>query len=85
MQLSSIRKVGELMDESCIFLLCPKFTYALVDTGHAELKEHQLEPGIDFLKAMLDMRGKAKIGGQVCIKNVGVKLAHGIFRSIEML
>lgn len=80
-----IRKVGELMDENCIFLLCPKFTYALVDTGHAELKEHQLEPGIDFLKAMLDMRGKAKIGGQVCIKNVGVKLAHGIFRSIEML
>lgn len=80
-----LRKVGEIMDENCIFLLCPKFTYALVDTGHAELKEYQLEPGIDFLKAMLDMRGKARIGGQVCIKNVGVRLAHGKFRSIEFL
>lgn len=79
-----IRKVSDVMDESCIFLLCPKFTYALTDTGHAEFREHQLVPGTDFLKAMLDMKGTAKIGGQVCIKNVGVKLAHGIFREIVM-
>ncbi len=79
-----LRKVSEVMDDSCIFLLCPKFTYAMVDTGHAELKEHQLEPGIDFLQAMLEMKGKAKIGGQVCIKNVGVKLAHGKFREIVL-
>ena len=79
-----LRRVSEVMDDSCIFLLCPKFTYAMVDTGHAELKEYQLEPGIDFLQAMLDMKGKAKIGGQVCIKNVGVKLAHGKFREIVM-
>ena len=77
-----LRKVSDLMDDSCIFLLCPKFTYALVDTGHAEFIEHQLEPGIDFMKAMLSMKGKAKIAGQVCVKNVGVKLAHGKFREI---
>ena len=79
-----LKKVEELMDDSCIFLLCPKFTYALVDTGHAEFREHQLEEGIDFLAAMLEMKGKAKIGGQVCIKNVGVKLSHGKFREIAM-
>ena len=79
-----MRKVSEIMDDSCIFLLCPKFTYALVDTGHAEFREHQLEEGVDFLKAMLEMKGKAKIGGQVCIKNVGVKLSHGKFREIVM-
>jgi hypothetical protein len=33
---------------------------------------------------MLEMKGKAKIGGQVCIKNVGVKLSHGKFREIVM-
>ncbi len=79
-----MRKVSEIMDDSCIFLLCPKFTYALVDTGHAEFREHQLEEGVDFLAAMLEMKGKAKIGGQVCIKNVGVKLSHGKFREIVM-
>lgn len=79
-----MRRVSEIMDETCIFLLCPKFTYALVDTDHAEFREHQMEPGIDFLRAMLSLKGKAKIAGQVCIKNVGVKLANGKFREIVM-
>jgi hypothetical protein len=79
-----IRNVSDIMDDSCIFLLCPKFTYALVDTGHAEFTDHQLESGIDFMQAMLSMKGKAKIAGQVCVKNIGVKLVHGIFREIVM-
>ena len=79
-----IRNVSDIMDDSCIFLLCPKFTYALVDTGHAEFTDHQLESGIDFMQAMLSMKGKAKIAGQVCVKNIGVKLVHGIFRGIVM-
>ena len=79
-----IRNVSDIMDDSCIFLLCPKFTYALVDTGHAEFTDHQLESGIDFMQAMLSMKGKAEIAGQVCVKNIGVKLVHGIFREIVM-
>ena len=79
-----LKKVGKIMDDSCIFLLCPKFTFAVIDTGFGEFREHELEPGIDFLDAMLQMRGKAKIGGQVCIKNIGVKLANGRFREIVL-
>ena len=77
-----LNKVSELMDESCIFLLCPKFAYAMIDTGFAEFADHQLEPGVDFLQAMLDMRGRVKLAGQVCIKNIGVHLAHGRFREM---
>lgn len=80
-----LRKVSEIIDDSCIFLLCPKFTYAVIDTGYAEFADHTLTPGIDFMKALLDMKGTVKIAGQVCIKNVGVKLSHGIFREIIML
>ena len=36
------------------------------------------------LEAMLQMRGRVKIGGQVCIKNIGVKLANGRFREIVL-
>ena len=79
-----LKKASELMDESCIFLLCPKFTFAVRDTGFGEFKERELEPGTDFLQAMLQMRGRAKIGGQVCIKNIGVKLANGRFREIVL-
>ena len=80
-----MKKVSETIDDSCIFLLCPKFTYALIDTGYAEFIEHQLQPGTDFLSAMLSMKGSVKIAGQVCIKNVGVRLANGIFREISMM
>lgn len=79
-----LRKAEALMDENSIFLLCPKFTYAVIDTGFGEFREHDLEPGTDFLEAMLQMRGRAKIGGQVCIKNIGVKLANGKFREIVL-
>lgn len=79
-----LKRAEALMDENCIFLLCPKFTYAVIDTGFGEFKDHELEPGVDFLEAMLQMRGKAGIGGQVCIKNIGVKLANGRFREIVL-
>jgi len=79
-----LKKVEELMDDSCIMLLCPKFTFAVIDTGFGEFREYELEPGTDFLDAMLHMRGRAMIGGQVCIKNIGVKLANGKFREIVL-
>jgi len=79
-----LKKVEAFMDDSCIFLLCPKFTYAVIDTGCGEFRDHQLDSGIDFLQAMLQMKGKVKIAGQVCIKNIGVKLANGRFREIVL-
>ena len=79
-----LNRISALMDENCIMLLCPKFTYAVIDTGFGEMKEYELEPGIGFLEAMLQMKGRAKIAGQVCIKNIGVKLANGKFREIVL-
>ena len=79
-----LKKIEGIMDDSCIFLLCPKFTYAVIDTGFGEFRDHQLEEGTDFLRAMLQMKGKVKIAGQVCIKNIGVRLANGRFREIVL-
>ena len=79
-----LKKVSGLMDENCIMLLCPKFTSAVIDTGFGEMKEYEIEPGIGFLESMLQMKGRAKIAGQVCIKNIGVKLANGKFREIVL-
>ena len=79
-----LKRIEGLMDENCIFLLCPKFAYAIIDTGFGEFTDHQLEPGVDFLQAMLAMRGQVRLAGQVCIKNIGVHLAHGRFREIVL-
>ena len=55
-----------------------------MQAGYGEFRDHQLEEGTDFLQAMLQMKGKVKIAGQVCIKNIGVKLANGRFREIVL-
>lgn len=79
-----MKKVSDIIDDTCIFLICPKFTYALIDTGNAEYVDHELGGGIGFLDALLKMKGKAKLAGQVCIKNVGVKLANGRFKEVVL-
>jgi len=76
-----IRKVSETIRDSSILLLCPKFTYALLDTGHAEYKDHPADTK-DFLQTMLEMRGAARIAGQTCIKKIGVQMEEPILKEI---
>ena len=77
--------LADLADENMIVLLCPKFAYALIDTGHAEYVEHDLGRRISFLDALLEMKGRAALAGQVCIKLPGATLANGIFREVKLI
>ncbi len=79
-----VKRMAEKADENIIFLLCPKFAYALVDTDNADIVVHDFGERIDFLEAMLKMKGKAKVAGQACIKNIGASLANGKFRELVL-
>lgn len=78
------KRLAAAADENTIFLLCPKFALALIDTDHAEYVVHDFGHRIDFLDAMLQMKGKAKMAGQACIKNIGVSLADGRFKELVL-
>lgn len=78
-----MKRAAAEMDGSCIFQICPKFAYALIDTGHAEMRACEQWDRKDYLEALLEMRGKASIAGQVCIKNVGVGIKE--FRELMMI
>lgn len=75
--------VKEHLGEKGIMLICPKLTNALIDTGYAEYKFHEFGRAVDFLEAMLEMRDRGvNLAGQVCIKNIRVRLANGRFKEI---
>lgn len=78
------KKLEEKADENLIFMVCPKFIYALIDTGHAEYVDYDFGHRVDFLEAMLAMKGKAKFAGQVCIKDIGVSLPTGKFKEMVL-
>lgn len=78
-----IREAAELMDETCILMLCPKFAFALTDTGNAKTCDHEVPAGTDFFDALISMKGKVNVSGQLCVKHTGVKLG-GVFREVVL-
>lgn len=78
-----IQAVSDTIHSQNILLLCPKFTYALLDTGHAEYRDHQTDT-LDFTQALLKMRGTARIAGQTCIKNIGVQMKEPVLRELVL-
>lgn len=80
-----LKQVEELADEETIILLCPKTTFALLGTGHACFRDLSVPEGTRYGEACIMMRGKAKIAGQMCIKNIEYRLESGIFKEVKLL
>ena len=80
-----LKKVEQLADDQTMILLCPKTTLALIGTEKAKFVDHQLEEPIGYAQACIHMIGKAHFAGQMCIKNVGYHLNHGIFKEVKLL
>lgn len=80
-----LKKVEQLADDKTMILLCPKTTLALIGTEKAKFVDHQLEEPIGYAQACIHMIGKAHFAGQMCIKNVGYHLNHGIFKEVKLL
>ena len=80
-----MKKLVEHIDDTMVLQLCPKFALALIDTGLADVRVHDLGQNVDFLEAVLQLRGQLKIVGQTCIKNVGVSIANGKIRELVLV
>ena len=79
-----MKKLVEHIDDTMVLQLCPKFAYALIDTGLADVVVHDLGEKVDFFEAILQLRGQRKIVGQACIKNTGVAIANGKIRELVL-
>lgn len=79
-----LKKVEILADDKTLMLLCPKTTFALLGTEKAELKDRKLSGPMSYGEGCIEMIGKAKFAGQMCIKNVGYQLENGLFKEVKL-
>lgn len=80
-----LKKVQQLADENTMLLLCPKTTFALLGTGKAKFEDRPLSGPLSYGEACIEMTGKVKIAGQMCIKNVGYRLDNAVMKEVVLL
>ena len=79
-----VKQLDELVDGSMVIQLCPKLVYALIDTGLADFRMHELGERVDFLEALLRLRGTVRLAGQTCVKSTGVAIVNGRIRELVL-
>lgn len=80
-----IKKLRDLADEHMMILLCPKTTFALLGTDKAEFRDIELPEVMNYGAACVSMIGRAKIAGQMCIKNTHYMLKNQLFKEVVIL
>lgn len=79
-----LKKAEGLCDENTLILMCPKTAFALLGTEKAEFEDRKLSGPMNYGEACIEMIGKAKFAGQMCIKNIGYQLENGIFKAVVL-
>ncbi|MBI4858187.1 MAG: methylcobamide--CoM methyltransferase [Acetobacterium woodii] len=79
-----LKEIEEIIDGDMIVQMCPKTSLALVGTEKATFRNIEVEPGITYNEACVEMIGKTKFAGQMCVKNTGYQLKSGIFKAIDL-
>lgn len=85
-----VKKAVKLSDENTLILLCPKTTFALLGTGKAELIDHKIMQENEkricgYAETCIQMKGKIKLAGQTCIKNLGYQIKNGMLKEVRVL
>ena len=79
-----LKRLLQHAGDGMVIQLCPKIAYALVDCGLATTKVHDLGERVDFMEAILRLKGEVGIVGQACIKNIGVTVGDGRIRELVL-
>jgi uroporphyrinogen-III decarboxylase len=80
-----LKSIEQTINNETIVLLCPKTTFALLGTDRAVWSDIQLDGPINYAKACIEVIGKAKFVGQMCIKNKEFELKNGIIKTLTLL
>lgn len=79
-----LKKAEALADERTMILLCPKTTFALLGTGKASFRDIKLSGPMTYGEGCIELRGRVKIAGQTCIKNIGYQLENAVFKEVAL-
>lgn len=79
-----LKSIEQTINNETIVLLCPKTTFALLGTDRAVWSDIQLDGPINYARACIEVIGKAKFVGQMCIKNKEFELKNGIVKTVVL-
>ena len=79
-----LKKAEALVDDQTMILLCPKTTFALLGMEKAILEDRKLFGPMSYGEGCIEMIGKAKFAGQMCIKNIGYQLENAVFKEVRL-
>lgn len=80
-----IQDALKLIAGRCVMNLCPKTTLQLVSLGFAQWDEFDLPEKMTYAKACLELRGKIKLAGNICIQNHNMLLSNKKMKSLKLL
>jgi uroporphyrinogen-III decarboxylase len=79
-----MKTIENIIGGKAIMALCPKTTYALIDTGYAKWGALDMGGVMTYPAACVEAAGKAIFVGETCIKNGSYKLAGGILKTVNL-
>lgn len=80
-----LKKAEKLINEDTLLLLCPKTTFALLGTQTASLYDIELSKPMKYGEGCIEVIGKTKIVGQMCIKNINYRLTEGKIKGVRLI
>ncbi len=80
-----LKQVEEIIKKDEIVVLCPKTTLALIGTQNAVFEDISLQSNMKYSKACVEVIGKTKFIGQMCIKNREFELKDMKIKSLKLL
>lgn len=78
------KRMEEILDDETLVLLCPKTSFALLGTEKAVWQDIDLGAEVGYVQGCVQVIGKVKFVGQMCIKNKKFKLSNGIIKGIRL-
>lgn len=80
-----LKELEKETNDTCMILLCPKTTFALLGTEKAVLEDVELDSVMRYTEACIAMLGRTAFAGQMCVKNVGYKLENKKFKKVVLI
>ena len=80
-----LKKAEKIINDKTVLLLCPKTTFALLGTNKAKFYDIELSKPMKYGEGCIEVIGKTKILGQMCIKNINYKLTESKIKGIKLL
>ena len=82
--LDFLEEVKPILDGKALIHLCPKSAYAIVDSGHGDFVEVEVDSSLTYGEALGTAMGKEIILGDRCINNINSHMKQGVLRAIHL-